>query len=86
MTGRQGWQPTKMMPCDKCGDPVEVNAQTVNAPTCYNCGMQRAIDAATQMHNKSGPFYDRWLASNARGAVQKGRGTPLDDPTNDPPY
>ena len=83
MAGRQGWQPTKEMPCKECNRPVIVNAQTVNPPTCYDCGMARAQDQMRQMHEKSGPFYEAWLRTNGPNGRRKGGGTPLEETYKD---
>lgn len=61
MPGPVNNQPTKQMPCRDCGDPVTVNAQTVNAPRCYQCGLAAHADQIRQMAAKSGPYYDEWL-------------------------
>ena len=37
---------------------------------CANCGIERGINAARQMAARSGPAYDRWLASKG----PRGRG------------
>lgn len=65
-------QPTKQMPCSGCGKPQTVNAQVTSPPRCFECGLQAAIDAARQMREKSGPYYDRWLASNGRPEALRG--------------
>ena len=71
MARNGGWQPTKEMACNECGAPMTVNAQTVKAPRCYECGLAAKIDQMRQMHEKSGPYYDEWLKT--RGPLGRPR-------------
>lgn len=52
-------------PCDDCG--IETfRAKRPDRPNlCTECAQNRAIVGAREMHAKSGPAWDRWLASNA---------------------
>lgn len=52
---------TKLMDCRVCSVPIEVSAQTVNAPRHFECGISVAIDAMRQMQAKSGPYYERYV-------------------------
>lgn len=53
---------TKQMPCRKCGEPITVGIRTKNQPRHIMCGVEEMQDAIRQMHDKSGPYYDRWVA------------------------
>jgi len=86
MAGRQGWQPTKEMPCNECGNPVTVNAQTVKAPRCYECGLAAHVEQIRQMAAKSGPYYDRWLETNGPKGRPKGGGTPFEITPDNPDF
>jgi hypothetical protein len=78
MSHNGGVQPTKEMACGECGSPMTVNAQTVNAPRCYECGLQAFTDQVTQMHQQRGPYYEAWLkTAGPRGRPAKGKGHPL---------
>lgn len=67
---------TKEMPCRGCGRPMTVDVQTRNSPRCLDCGVGAAVAAARQMHDKAGPAWERWLASNANKGRGRGRITP----------
>jgi DNA-directed RNA polymerase subunit RPC12/RpoP len=49
--------------CDDCGQTVTRNRKSGDALVCVECGIQRTLAAAIQLHSKSGPYYDKWLAS-----------------------
>jgi len=68
----------KLLPCRVCGSGVEVGVRTRKAPRCLDCGLDAAIEAARQMHAKSGPLYDKWLARPNKGGRPMRRGTPLE--------
>jgi len=57
---------TKTMPCRDCNTPMQVGANTRNAPRCLECGIKAAIKASDEMRRKSGPTYDKYLAAMAQ--------------------
>lgn len=59
--------------CRACGrDEFQIGAVS-HAGFCEDCGIRRAVEAAVQMSDKRGPFWDEWLdkmdafISEARG-------------------
>lgn len=50
--------------CTGCGAEVKGRIPPAGELLCIDCAIDKARDAATQMANKSGPAYDRWLATN----------------------
>lgn len=66
----------KVVPCSICGKPVTVGIKTRKPQRCIGCGIQAATDAQIQMHNKSGPVYEKWQARMAGWAATKTWGTP----------
>lgn len=72
-----GVQPTKEMPCSECGEPMTVNAQVVNPPRCYECGLLAHVAQMRQMHEHRGPYYEEWLKTNGpRGRPPSPKGHP----------
>lgn len=47
--------------CTRCGVPFTASMKATGPVYDINCAIQNAIDAATQMRNKSGPYYDAWV-------------------------
>ena len=66
----------KTMPCRVCGKPMLVSTRKRKPPRCLDCGIQAAIDQQTQMRNRSGPYYEAYLAAAARSRAFRDRGTP----------
>ena len=54
---------TKQMACEVCGNAVTVGSNKRKAPKCIECGVKVLADTARQMVSKSGPKYEKWLAS-----------------------
>jgi hypothetical protein len=54
---------TKVMACRECGCPLTVGSNARKAPKCIECGVTALADTARQMVSKSGPKYEKWLAS-----------------------
>jgi hypothetical protein len=49
--------------CEDCGARVRRDLTSRRRGVCARCGVDRATAAALQMANKSGPAWDRFLAS-----------------------
>lgn len=49
--------------CDGCTTVVKGRIPPGGEFLCIECAIAKAIRAATEMANKSGPAYDRWLKS-----------------------
>lgn len=56
----------KHMPCRKCGKLILVGIRARKRPIHIECGIEESIEAARQMREKRGPYYDRWLHSMER--------------------
>ena len=57
-----------MKTCIACGKEVEkVNRKGY----CPDCSTQRMMDAMSQIHNKSGPFYDKQLEGLKRASERR---------------
>lgn len=52
--------------CAGCGAPVARRAAAGAEVRCILCAVQRAVDNARQISQKSGPWYQRWAAGMAR--------------------
>lgn len=50
--------------CIDCGAHVHRRLRPDRSKVCLECGIRRATEAAEQLHNKSGPAYDRWERTN----------------------
>jgi hypothetical protein len=75
-------QAVKQVPCRGCGEPITVGIRTRIQPRCIMCGVREAHAAARQMHERSGPYYEKWVQSMATVAERFSRTTPgaLTDP------
>ena len=51
--------------CPDCGIVFD-SPHRRNGSLCPSCGLTRMNAAAQQMHDKSGPYYDTWLAARKR--------------------
>ena len=49
--------------CAKCPTIVKGHLPPTKDILCIECAVKNAMQAAVQLANKSGPYYDRWLAS-----------------------
>lgn len=63
----------KYMACKHCSKPMKVGNKRRNSPSHTECGIGIAIEVQRQMANKSGPYYERWLNSQAN-ALKRARG------------
>lgn len=55
---------TKVGPCLDCGEQIVKRIARPGDMLCTNCALTRATLAAYQMATKSGPAWDKWLATN----------------------
>lgn len=55
--------------CPGCGNTFTKRAPQGSSPSCLECGIKRSVEAMTQIHQRKGPFYTRYLA----GLVAAGR-------------
>lgn len=67
---------TKMMACRHCGEPVEVGWKTKRLPCCGDCSADASAKNNLELHNHSGPGYDRWLAAMKAWSSREITGTP----------
>lgn len=68
-------QRIKVMLCRDCNKPMNVGTNTRNRPRCLECAGKLVIDNAIQMHEKSGPAYDRWRLAMAKAVERANRGS-----------
>lgn len=61
-----------LRPCDNCGVVGNHRKRGNGAFYCFECGIVRAVTAAAQMRDRSGPFYDAWLASPGPQGMPRG--------------
>lgn len=66
---------TKVVKCVSCPNTTTVGIKTRKPYRCFQCGLQAMMDYQRQMHERSGPLYEKWLARMAGWAVVQGRGT-----------
>lgn len=57
--------PARRTACRDCGRHVTRCGKLSRAGLCVECGIARAVAAATSMHERSGPAWEHWLASPA---------------------
>lgn len=70
----------KYMPCRYCGETMLVGVRKRNSPGHLECGVSVAYANVKQIHEKKGPYYDKWLAGQ-RAYLERlgGGGTPGSD-------
>lgn len=66
---------TKIIKCVSCPNTIEVGWRTRKPWRCIHCGIRAAIEHNRQMHEKSGPSYEKWRARMAMWAAMQGTGT-----------
>lgn len=49
--------------CKDCNAPMFDRFPPLKDVWCLECRIKRARESAIQLSNKSGPYYDRWLAT-----------------------
>lgn len=60
---------SKIVPCVDCNE--EFPRKELNRMgRCHDCAMAAVRDSMTQLHNKSGPYYEKWKKA-VRTAAQK---------------
>lgn len=57
---------TKTLPCRYCKRPITVGWKTKKSPAHLECSINAVMQAANQMREKSGPYYDHWRNGMAR--------------------
>ena len=57
-----------MPKCKRCGTASE---QLSRNKLCWDCGRAVQVEAITQMRNKSGPIYDKYLEGVRRYEASK---------------
>lgn len=67
----------KTMECNRCHEPVQKPFRFYRRAYHEECGILEASDAARQMANKSGPYYERWLETKGRYGRPRGVTTPF---------
>jgi len=74
----------KEMPCRECGTMMTVGIRRRKPPRHIECGVLIAIAAQRQMHERSGPYYEKWAQSMVRlGSQMEGGGDPHIQPPGD---
>ena len=61
----------KIVNCEDCGVAIWRKANRAIAQLCLSCGVKRGLTAMQQMHDHSGPYYERWLEATGRGKTAK---------------
>lgn len=67
---------TKQMPCRTCGEPMTVGIRTRNSPRHLDCGVLESAACMRQIHDRSGPYYEKWRLGMLLAAERLARGTP----------
>lgn len=75
----------KTVKCVSCENTTTVGIKTRKDYRCFECGLKAMMDAQRQMHNKSGPIYNKWLARMIEWAAMQGTTTPPPSLENSPP-
>lgn len=52
--------PRKREHCRDCGRHIDECGTLSKRGKCQSCGMGNMLAAATQIENRSGPYYDKW--------------------------
>ncbi len=68
----------RLEPCEWCGEIMEKNANWRRPTRHLECGIEKAIEVALQMKQRSGPFYDNWVESMRKVAGRLPAPTPPD--------
>lgn len=63
----------RMFSCPDCGKPHRKRAPAGSVNRCHPCNIVYAADVARQMHEKSGPAYQRWVMANLAAARKVAR-------------
>ena len=61
----------RVFECAGCGQLVERNAPDGARVRCIHCAIGRSVENMTQLRNKSGPFYERWLQGIAAAITRE---------------
>lgn len=65
--------------CD-CGEPATPSSIQSGKRRCIECSNRAVAQAAREMHAKSGPAYDAWLASSGPDGFAHARQSPRTAP------
>lgn len=60
---------TQIVACLRCGVGIEVGYKHKRPKLCLGCAEKACIDNATQIHERTGPYYERWR----QGIIDYGR-------------
>lgn len=66
----------KYMPCRYCQGMMVVGNKRKKTPAHIECGVDVAQNNLRQIHERKGPYYDRWLQAQARAVERLARGYP----------
>lgn len=47
--------------CAGCGKPTPRRGRATDGVRCVECSIERSLEAARQIREGYGPFYDKWL-------------------------
>lgn len=65
----------KTVKCVSCDNTTTVGIKTKKQYRCIQCGIKAMIEHQRQMHEHSGPAYDKWRARMAGWAASQGTAT-----------
>lgn len=73
MPRNNDWSRTKKMECRRCGGMVEKPFGYYGKPYHEDCAVAEMEDCMIQMHSRSGPYWEAWLAAGGyRGRRKRG--------------
>lgn len=61
----------RVFECAGCGQQVERRGPPESQQRCIHCSIRRAAENNIQLHHKSGPFYQRWMAGMMAGVARE---------------
>lgn len=64
----------KRKPCATCGQMTNRRRRETCQPMCLDCSIKRMADAASQINQERGEFYDAWLAGMAKAISERSTG------------
>lgn len=60
---------TQIVACIRCGIGIELGYKHKTPALCIGCAEMAVIENATQIHERSGPYYEKWR----QGIIDYGR-------------